>query len=161
VLTLDPITSANWRAAASVRVAPGQLRFVADHEPVAMVILAKAYVRVADVDWHPLAIIREGKVVGVVAIVDEREQNGCWAFFHLVIDAGQQGRGIGRMAVRALIAHARSTGGADRLRLTVHPENFTAISLYESEGFVRSAGLDPDDDDLDYVFTFTELSTGS
>jgi ribosomal protein S18 acetylase RimI-like enzyme len=155
VLALDPITRVNWRATLEVRVAPGQLRFVADREPVAMVILSKAFVRVADLDWHPFAIALDGEIVGVVALVDERERDGCWSVYHLVIDARRQRQGIGRMAVRALIVHARSTG-ADRLRLTVHPENTAAIALYESEGFLRSVGPGADEGELDYAIHFSE-----
>lgn len=42
---LEPIDARNWRESLGVRVAEEQLRFVADHQPVALVILAKCYVQ--------------------------------------------------------------------------------------------------------------------
>lgn len=100
MIRLEPITAANWRAASRVRVLDGQLPMVAGHEPVALVIMAKAYLRVAGFDWHPLAISENSVVVGVLAMVDEGSR---FALYHLVIDGPQQGRGLGRAAVLAAI----------------------------------------------------------
>ena len=138
---LVPITSDNWRRAAGISAAGGQLRFVAAYEPVALVILSKAFVRAGNVDWWPYLIEDAGRAVGVVALVDERQLSGELALFHLLVDASQQGRGYGRAAVRCALELARTAEGCDRLRLTVHPENQSAISLYRSEGFVVD-GLD-------------------
>jgi len=143
VAELVPITRDNWRRAAAVRVAAGQLRFVADHEPVALVILSKAFVRVADLDWWPYLVEDAGRVVGVVALVDEQQRTGGLALFHLVIDADQQRRGYGRAALRRAVELANGLEHCDRLRLTVHPENAAAIALYRSEGFVPD-GVEPD-----------------
>jgi len=143
VVELVPVTRDNWRRAAAISVADGQLRFVADHEPVALVILSKAFLRVADRDWWPYLIEDAGRAVGVVALVDERQPDGQLALFHLAIDAAQQRRGYGRAALRRAVELARQLTGCDRLRLTVHRENRVAIALYESEGFV----VDGTDDD--------------
>jgi len=140
---LVPITRDNWRRAAAVRVADGQLRFIADYEPVALVILAKAYVRAADVDWWPYLIEDAARAVGVAALADERRLNGGLALMHLLIDADQQRRGYGRAAVRRAVEIARLLDDCDRLRLTVHPENHAAIALYTGEGFIVD-GLDAD-----------------
>lgn len=139
------ITRANWRRAAAIRVADGQLRFIADHEPVALVILSKAFVRVADVDWWPYLIEDAGTAVGVVALADERHLCAEVALFHLLIDADQQRRGYGRAALRCVIELARGLTRCDRLRLTVHPENEAAIALYRAEGFTVD-GVDGDDE---------------
>jgi diamine N-acetyltransferase len=143
VTELVPITRDNWRRAAAVRAGDGQLRFIAEYEPVALVILSKAFVRVAEVDWWPHLIEDAGRAVGVVALVDERQVSGGLALFHLLIDADEQGRGYGRAAVRRVVRFARDLEGCDRLRLTVHPENHVAIALYQSEGFVID-GVDAD-----------------
>ncbi len=136
VTELVPITRDNWRRAARIRVAEGQLRFVAAYEPVALVILGKAFVRDANLDWWPYLIEDAGRAVGVLALLDERQLNCGMALFHLTIDAGQQRRGYGRAAVRCAVELARQAENCDRLRLTVHPENQPAITLYQSEGFV-------------------------
>lgn len=75
---LVPITRADWRDAAAIRVGEGQLRFVADYEPVALVILSKAFVRVGDTDWWPYLLKDDGHPVGVLALVDERPRNVRW-----------------------------------------------------------------------------------
>lgn len=71
-LRLAPIDQRNWRAAVAVRVSPDQVRLVAGHQPVALVILAKAYVRPGDLDWEPLALTAAASVVGVVALAHAR-----------------------------------------------------------------------------------------
>lgn len=139
------ITRANWRRAAAIRVADGQLRFIADYEPVALVILSKAFVRVAEVDWWPYLIEDAGTAVGVVALADRRDLSAEVAIFHLLIDAEQQRRGYGRAALRCIIELARGLERCDRLRLTVHHENEAAIALYTAEGFTVD-GVDADDE---------------
>ncbi len=139
---LVPITRANWRDATAVRVGAGQLRFIADYKPVALVILSKAFLRVADLDWWPY-IVRDEAVVGVLALVDERELHGQVALFHLLVDADHQRRGHGRAALRLVLELARDLPGCQRLRLTVYPENQAAIDLYRSEGFTRD-GVEDD-----------------
>jgi len=137
-----PITRANWRDATAIRVGEGQLRFIADYEPVALVILSKAFVRVGDMDWWPYLVKDGGYLVGVLALVDERQRNGQVALFHLLVDAGHQRSGHGRAALRLVIELARHLNGCQRLRLTVHPDNHAAINLYLSEGFTRDGVAD-------------------
>jgi RimJ/RimL family protein N-acetyltransferase len=48
-----------------------------------------------------------------------------------------RGKGVGRVILDALIAHARSCGRIRRLELTVATENRAAIALYEACGFVH------------------------
>ena len=153
---LMPVTDENWREGLDVRVASDQLRFIADHEPVVLVILAKAYVRVGGANWQPLLIRHEGQTVGVVALVDDRHLNGTCSIYHLLIDRHHQGSGFGRDALRQLIRRAGSGGTCDRVRLTVHPENETAIGLYQSEGFVID-GVD-DDGELRMSLTLAAAS---
>jgi diamine N-acetyltransferase len=140
---LVPITDDNWRRAAAVQVADGQLRFIADYEPVALVILAKAFVRAAGRDWWPYVIEDAGSVVGVLGLLDDRQLHGEIALFHLLIDANRQRRGYGRSALRRVVELANQLDNCARLRLTVHPDNEAAISLYASEGFTRD-GVDAD-----------------
>ena len=151
MVDLVAVTGENWREGLGVRVAPGQLRFIADHEPVALVILAKAYVGVGGLDWQPLLIRHEGRTVGVVALVDDRARHREYAVYHLLIDRDLQRSGYGRAALRQLIRRAGSSTGCDRIRLTVHPENHGAIRLYQSEGF----GIDGVDDDGELRMSLT------
>ena len=137
-MRLDPITRWNWRAAGAVRVKPGQLAVVASHEPVAFVILAKAAMRVAGFDWHPLVTIENDAIVGVLAMVDEGSR---FALHHLVIDGPLQGRGLGTAAVLAALEWAGARG-ASSVRLTVDYSNVAAQRLYERLGFVADGDFE-------------------
>jgi diamine N-acetyltransferase len=133
-LLLAPIDQRNWRAAVAVRVAPDQISLVAGHQSVALVILAKAYVRAGDLDWEPLAMTAAGSVVGVVALAHACAHT---ELLHLAIDVSKQGRGVGSSAVELLVAHVAETRPSSReVRLTVHPDNARAQRLYRSRGFL-------------------------
>ena len=115
-------------------MAPEQLAFVADHQPVALVILAKAYVRPGEREWEPLAIVDAGgQIVGVVALVHSAD--AC-EIQHFAIDAARQRQGLGGLALAAIVAHVRLRRPHCReMSLTVHPENHPAQALYSRAGF--------------------------
>jgi diamine N-acetyltransferase len=124
----------NWRAALEVQVTSNQLQYVAGHQPVALVILAKAYVRPGDLEWEPLAITVGASVVAVVALAHAPSHT---ELLHLAVDARRQGQGVGSAAVELLVAHVIKTRpDAQDVRLTVHPENTRAQRLYRSRGFL-------------------------
>jgi diamine N-acetyltransferase len=128
------IDAGNWRNALEVRVTPEQLAFVADHQPVALVILAKAYVQPGEREWEPLAIVDDaGQIVGVVALAHSAET--C-EMQNLVIDAAHQRQGLGGHAVTAIVEHVKRRWPRCReMWLTVHPENHPAQRLYARTGF--------------------------
>lgn len=133
LLRLARIDQHNWRAALAVRVTPDQLRYVAGYQPVALVILAKAYVRPGDLEWEPLVITAGDSAVGVVALAHARTHT---EMLHLVVDVSKQEQGVGSAVVDLLLAHVAETRpGAEDVRLTVHPENERAQRLYRSRGF--------------------------
>lgn len=132
-LRLELIDQHNWRAALAVRVTPDQLTYVAGHQPVALVILAKAHVRPCDLDWEPLAVIAGASVVAVVALAHASTHT---ELLHLAVDVARQGQGVGSAAVTLLVAHVVKTRpDVETVRLTVHPENERAQRLYRSQGF--------------------------
>jgi len=132
---LVPLDAGNWRDALAVRPHPEQLRFVAEFEPVALVILAKAYVGARALRWHPFAVTLDGDMVGLVGLAHPKPPGEC-EICHLVIDVAHQNRGLGR-AVLGLAADwaRRELPACRRLLLTVHPENAIARRLYEQAGF--------------------------
>lgn len=131
---LVPIDAGNWREALSVRVAEPQLRLVADHQPVALVILAKAYLRPGGREWEPLAIVeRDIGIVGVLALAHQADES---ELVNLAVDERSQNRGVGHAAVAAAIDHVRASRAASTtMTLTVHPENQRALRLYRRAGF--------------------------
>lgn len=131
---LESIDAGNWREALEVRVRDEQLPFVADHQPVALVILAKSYVRPGGRWWEPLLVRAEdGSVVGVLAI----EHGGATCELrNVAIDQDWQGRGIGTATVRAVIDRARRPGAhCSELAVSAHPDNHAAHRAYASAGF--------------------------
>lgn len=138
-LRLVPLEEHNWRASLAVQISPEQLRFVSDHQPVALVILAKAYIRPGDLDWEPVAVTCEGSVVGVLALAHAPSHT---ELLHLAVDAGSQGQRVGSEAVALVVRHVmESRPRAEELRLTVHPDNERAQRLYRGAGFLPNGQM--------------------
>lgn len=122
-----------------VRVAPEQLPFVAGYAPVALIILAKAYIRPNELDWEPLALMIDGSVVGVLALAHSAART---ELLHLAVDLRMQGWGVGSAAVELVLAHAIETRpDCDEVSLTVHPDNERAQRLYRGSGFLPTRQL--------------------
>ena len=139
LLRLEPIDRHNWRAALAVQVTPDQLPYVAGHQPVALVILAKAYVRPGDLAWEPLLVTAEASVVAVVALAHAGTYT---EMLHLAVDVSQQGQGVGAAVVDLVVAHVLETRPqAAALRLTVHPQNVRAQRLYRSRWFAPTGDV--------------------
>ena len=136
MITLQPVTRDNWQEALELTVAPEQLRFVAAYAPVALVGLAKAYVRPAGRLWLPFAFHDGMKLVGFVALAYQPDDPAEAWINHFFIDQRYQGQGLGAAALQAL----QATVGAQfpqirRLNLTVHPENTRAQHVYLTAGY--------------------------
>ena len=138
---LVPITRDNWRAAGAVRLKPGQVSMVSSYEPVAFIIMAKAGLRVAGFEWHPLAVYSGDEIVGAMAMVDELSWHGKFALYNFVIAGERQGQGLGSAAVLAALDWAAARG-ATSVRLTVNYANTDARRLYERLGFVAEGDFD-------------------
>ena len=128
---LELITGENWRAALGVRVSAAQLPMVADHQPIALMILAKTQVVHGGGDWEPLAIFNDDVLVGVVGIVHRSEKS---FMENLAIDQQWQRKGIGSAAVAAMVGRCRSRE-SNEILLTVHDDNAGAQKLYGRHGF--------------------------
>lgn len=150
-IEFTPITRNNWRKTLEIRVAPGQLSFVADYEPVSLVILAKSYVGAGGADWYPIAIEYQSEIVGILALAVEDIQ--CW-MFHLLIDKRHQGKGIGTMTVELLKTVVRDNWPqCNSIKITVHPDNLAAKKLYTLSGFVESGEIENSEVVMEYKFT--------
>lgn len=133
VIVLAPIDAENWRQALDVLVRPDQQRFVADHQPVALVALAKAYVRPRGRDWRPYLALHDHAGIGVVALAYAEHDVG---LFHLAIDHRSQNKGYGGALLKAVIdLIVRERPDCSAVHLTVHPDNVAGQALYEGSGF--------------------------
>jgi diamine N-acetyltransferase len=123
---LRAVDEGNWRACAAIRPGPGQERFVA---PVAWYLCLCHYGQT----WRPLAIYRDGDLVGYVMWGVDPEDGSYW-IGGLIIDASRQGEGTGRAAIIALLERFRDAGAVEAA-LSYQPDNERARTLYASLGF--------------------------
>ncbi|WP_461028745.1 GNAT family N-acetyltransferase [Streptomyces sparsus] len=134
-VTLHEVTDDNWRAVADIAPHDEQREFVA--------ALAARYLLLSmrGGQWHSLAVRAGGQVVGHVMWA-RSEEDGCHWVGGMIVDAGCQGRGIGRAAMRTLTAWLAEQPDCREIRLSYHPDNLPAAGLYTSLGFRPTGGLE-------------------
>ena len=130
----------------SLRVTQEQLPYVADHQPVAAIALAKAHVGAMDHVWSPLLILNAATPVGFLALTHPQTDPGHTWLFHFFIDHRHQRQGHARAAMAAILARLRTrTPPAARLSLLVNPANTPAHALYCAAGLAFT-GAEADGD---------------
>jgi diamine N-acetyltransferase len=130
-VTLVAVSPAVRHRCVALEVGEGQRRFVAPVEDY-----------LAMSDWTPLAVCRDGEVVGFVMWAVDPDEGSHW-IGGLLVDRAHQGRGIGRAAMERLIASLP----AREVALSYEPDNVAARRLYASLGF-RETGERTDDGEL-------------
>lgn len=135
VVSLRPVDAGSWRAVAHLTVAPGQERFVAT--PTYYLALC-AY----DDVWHPMSVHdADDTVVGFLMWGIDDTDGSTW-LGGVLVEATQQGRGVGRAAVVEAIRVLRSQVGSTEFALSYEPDNTVAKALYTSLGFVETGEVD-------------------
>lgn len=126
-VVLREISDENWRAVADVAPLDEQRRYVP--------ALAARYLLLSSREgvWHSLAVCADDTVVG--HIMWGRDEDGSYWLGGMVIDGAEQGKGVGRAAVRTLMGWLARREGCRELRLSYHPDNTVAAKLYASLGF--------------------------
>ncbi len=66
-LSLREVTRENWRDTLKLTVSAEQ-HFVANYEPIAAIVLAKAYIRPGGLVWTPYAFYAETDMIGLAAL---------------------------------------------------------------------------------------------
>lgn len=127
-VSLSEVTDENWRAVADVAPLDEQRRFVAALGARYLLLSMRGGV------WHSLAIQAGNSVVGHVMWAYDSDTGAHW-IGGMLIDAGEQGKGIGRAAVAATISMLSSLPGAREIRLSYHLDNVAAARLYHDVGF--------------------------
>jgi diamine N-acetyltransferase len=96
-----------------------------------------------DGEWNPLAIVRDGSVVGHLMWAVDEEDGSTW-LGGVVIDSAAQNQGVGRAAVLSFIDRF-SSGGKSNLALSYAPDNIVARCLYSDLGFIETGELAEDE----------------
>ena len=152
-VSLCPVTQVNWQKTLQLAVYPEQQEFVAGYAPIALLGLAKAYVRPGGVMWEPYAIyvgtaaghpaeaVGGQTMVGFLELAYEPGSADEYWLFHFFIDRRFQGRGYAKAALACLIEIVtREHPECQALQLVVHPQNTRAQRLYVGAGFRPTGG---------------------
>jgi diamine N-acetyltransferase len=99
---------------------------------------------IAEASFYPelkaCCIYAEEKMVGFTMHGLDDEDNRYW-IVRLMIAENQRRKGYGREALKLIIEEARQKG-IPEIVLSTHPDNFKAIKLYESMGFIDTGEMD-------------------
>jgi diamine N-acetyltransferase len=133
-IDLREITRDNLRICIELDVSPEQRAYVAPN----VQSVAEAYV-LPEAD--PRLIYADDEPVGFV-LFHPREDGPEHYIVRFMIDHRFQGQGLGRRALAAAIEWVAREKTADRVRLSVVPENKAARELYLSAGFVETGEID-------------------
>lgn len=134
MIRLEPITPENWRV--PLNVLPEQEKFVAS----TTTILARAWAY-REARCKAFLIYQEETPVGMAMYhdyEDEEENEYCYDFDQLMIDARYQGKGYGTETIRQILAMMEADGKYDKVILCYVEGNDDARRLYEKFGFSRT-----------------------
>lgn len=135
-VTLRGVSDENWRAVADVVPRDDQRDWVAESAARYLLLSLREGL------WTSLGVYADESVAGHIMWAFD-EDDGCNWIGGMLVDATEQGSGIGRAALLTLVEYLRQPDGAPAIRLSVHEDNASARKLYASAGFVE---LDKDED---------------
>jgi diamine N-acetyltransferase len=142
LLTIQPVTRANWRAALRLSVLPEQQQFVSEYTPIAAIALAKGSIGDLGMQWSFHAFYRSEEMIGFVALAHKPEQSSVYWVVHFFIDARFQGQGYGKEALELLLKMiVQQHPACQVIKLTVDAENTVAQHLYTQAGFLPTGEL--------------------
>ena len=142
-IVLQQINKDNFIDAFNLKLGDRQERFVS--HPIRS--LAQAYVY-----YHqctPFGIFYGEQMVGYVMVIYDYdlEEYNIW---HMMIDTIHQGKGYGKAAMQKCLAYIAKKPfvNSNRVVLTCHKENETALALYQKLGFRETGNIDEDEIEL-------------
>ncbi|QDY07097.1 GNAT family N-acetyltransferase [Micromonospora sp. HM134] len=136
-VTLRPVDDDNWRAVADLAPRDDQRGWVPALAARYLVLTSRSEV------WTSLAVHADETVAGhVMWGVDD---DGSRWIGGMLVDAAEQGRGVGRAAVRTLATWLVGQDGGHPVRLSYHPDNTAAARLYASLGFTPTGAVEDDE----------------
>ena len=136
IIRLEQININNWFECSQLKVKPEQERFVSSN------LLCIAEVQFYP-SWCAFALYNGDEMIGFV-MYEHNEAEEEWWISSLMISAEHQGKGYGRLAVKAL-TEVMVAQGCTEILLGYANDNEAARNLYQSMGFVE-LGLDDEGD---------------
>ncbi|WP_328396896.1 GNAT family N-acetyltransferase [Streptomyces sp. NBC_00390] len=130
-IALCRVDDDNWRAVADIAPRDDQRAFVAALAARYLLLSMRGGV------WHSLGVQADETMVGHVMWAYDDENGSHW-IGGMVVDAAEQGKGVGRQTMVALIRWLSERAGCQEIRLSYHPDNTGAANLYTSLGFVHT-----------------------
>jgi diamine N-acetyltransferase len=134
VVELREITRENWRQCLSLTVRDDQRHFVASN---AHSLVEASY----EPGRLPLGVYHGDTMVGFVMYTQTPGPEPGFFILRVMVDAAQQGRGLGRAAVTEVLERLRRQPGCREVRISAVPANRLATELYESLGFARTGEM--------------------
>ena len=134
IIELKQLDESNISECISLKVTEDQAKYIDTNEN--SITAAKEHPDVA----RPFVIYADGIAVGFAMFAfepDFEDPDDRYWLWRFMIDSGYQGRGIGREALKQIIAYFKDNG-ATNIRLSTKESNVNAIRLYESVGFKRN-----------------------
>lgn len=144
-ITLRCIEKENWLDCIQLKVAENQK----DYIPSNLYSIAESKY---ETGMMLLGIYQGVTMVGFASYI--LDQEGDMNLYKLMIDQRYQGRGYGKKSLDLLMDRIKKECIKNEVWLSLHPNNSTAISLYENYGFCKElTGLESDDEIfLKYIF---------
>ncbi|MFH8617293.1 GNAT family N-acetyltransferase [Streptomyces sp. NPDC017979] len=137
-VVVEEITEDNWRDVADVAPADGQRQFVAALAARYLLLSQRGEV------WTSLGVRAGDDIVGHVMWAYDDDHDAHW-IGGMVVGAAEQGKGVGRATLGAVIEHLSALSGCRQICLSYHPGNTSAGSLYTSFGFQPTGDLEDDE----------------
>ena len=137
-IALCAVDDDNWRAVADIAPRDEQRTFVA--------ALAARYLLLSmkGGTWTSLGVLADDTVVGHVMWAYDEEDGTHW-IGGVVVDADEQGKGVGRQSMIALIRLLSDRPDCREIRLSHHPANTGAAKLYTALGFEPTGDFEDDE----------------
>ena len=130
-IELRPLDDSNKSDCLSLKVSEAQSEYIAANE--SSLEAAKEHADVA----RPFIIYADDVAVGFAMFAfepDYDDPNDRYWLWRFMIDESCQGRGIGREALKSIVAYFKDNGAAN-MRLSTKDSNTNAVRLYQSFGF--------------------------
>ena len=140
-IELRPIDETNREDCIRLKVAKSQADYIATNKESLEAAAENAEVA------RPFVIYAGDVPVGFTMFAfepDYEDPNDRYWLWRFMIDEECQGQGLGREALKQIIAYFKENG-ATNMRLSTKESNVNAIHLYESQGFMRTGEMNDEE----------------